>query len=147
MRVPIVIYREDHGFHVWHVPDASDRPQGGGSRCAGLGIGQPQQRTAAAETVHVAIAVRLRGSRMEETVVMSGIKHDDPQARAYTLDHIIYYKSCTNFSYPSLAEPSARAIGQSVDELWTTSRVAEEPFGTYILWHNIIMFTTRWRVE
>jgi len=77
MRVPIVIYREDHGFHVRHVPDAPNRPQGGGRRCAGLGIDQLQQRSAAAETVHFVVAVRLRGSRMEETVVMSGIKHDD----------------------------------------------------------------------
>lgn len=70
----IVIFREDYGFHVWHVPNASDRSQGGSRRCcAGLGIGQLQQRTAAAETVHFVIAVGLGGSRMEETVVMSGI--------------------------------------------------------------------------
>lgn len=98
--------------------------------CAQLGIGQLQQRTAAAETVHFAIAVGLRGSRMEETVVMSGINHrlDDLQCTPIYIPPVP-----TNILYRHLytAEPSARTTGQSVDELRTTSRITEESFGTY----------------
>lgn len=39
------------------------------------------------------------------------------------------------------AESSARPIGQFIDDMWPTSRIAEESFGTYTNEHVLYSYT------